>query len=80
MNKNLKITEKDRKEADKLLRSISRIKGMKRVAYKCKDCGQIFAHHFIPFGIGRGGSFNQCLCQLTANRLFGCPTVLERTP
>lgn len=68
MNANEKITKKDKVAASELLESITPIEGEKRVAYKCSECGQIFARRFIPFGIGRGLTVKACLCQLTAHR------------
>lgn len=42
--------------------------GEKRQFYKCLDCGKPQFHDFVPFGIGFGRRYNQCLCQLTSNR------------
>jgi hypothetical protein len=76
----MKITASDKKKADKLLRSICRIKGEMRRAYKC-GCGKIFANQFIPYGIGRGRSFNPCVCQLTQHMSnTGCKEVYPEHP
>ena len=72
------VSRADEEAAGKLLASIKPIKGEKRVAYKCDDCGQLFGRRFIPFGMGHGLSVNECLCQITAHRTS--TLVLESAP
>lgn len=73
-----RITKKDKSFAEKLLASITPIEGEKRVVYKCAECSQLFGRRFIPFGMGRGGSWNMCLCQITGRR--ASYLVLESAP
>lgn len=73
------IDEKTRVAAQQLMDSVMPIKGMMRTVYRCdcEGCGQLFLHHYIPFAIGRGARFNQCMCQLTANRMHLTTVILE---
>jgi hypothetical protein len=41
--------------------------GMMRTVYKCKSCGQIQSHEFVPYGLGRSAERNPCLCSLVSN-------------
>lgn len=50
------------------MRLPKRAQGEKRRFDKCLDCGKPQFSDFIPFGLGRGQRYNQCLCQLTSNR------------
>jgi hypothetical protein len=45
-----------------------RPEGYKRAFSKCLDCGKPQFSDYIPFGLGHGHRYNQCLCQLTSNR------------
>lgn len=42
--------------------------GYERKYYRCKECKQVQAHDFIPYGLGRGVQWNPCYCQLTGHR------------
>ena len=41
--------------------------GERRTYEKCRSCGQIIVREFIPYGLGRGRTFNPCMCYLTGN-------------
>ncbi len=75
----VRITIKDKKDAQKLMRGIPAIEGEKRTVEKCADCGHLFGRRFIPFGIGQGVSYNLCHCQLTSNNVRSV-YVLEAQP
>jgi hypothetical protein len=51
-----------------LLKKLPPLKGEERTIYACGDCGQLFGHRYVPYGLGRGVTINECLCQLTAHR------------
>jgi hypothetical protein len=69
--KTIRKTPRLMAEARKMLRTIPPVFGEVRVINACGDCGKLFGRRYIPGGIGRGASFNMCLCQLTAS---GRPT------
>jgi len=71
------ITAEQMAQAERLMKAEGPIRGMMRVAYRCDICETIFMHRFIPFGLGRGHRFNQCMCQLTANNMHRTTKVLE---
>lgn len=71
------ITEEQMAAAELLMQQEGPISGMMRVAYRCDECGTVFMHRFIPFGLGHGHRFNQCLCQLSANNMHRATVVLE---
>ena len=73
-----KINEKEHIKA--LFKAMPRLAGMVRTIYRCGHCGQIQAHHYIPFGLGRGATFNACLCQLTSNQTHVLKVIAERKP
>jgi len=74
------ITEEQKNEAMRLMDVEGPVQGMMRRAYRCDDCGQVFLRRFIPFGLGRGQSYNMCMCQSTANRMDHTTIVLECRP
>jgi len=53
------------------------VKGEMRAVYKCSECGQLFGHRFIPYGLGHGLKVNECACQLTGLR---AKLISERRP
>ena len=43
-------------------------KGMERKYYRCRGCGQVQAHDFVPYGLGTQDlQYNSCLCQITGH-------------
>ena len=44
---------------------------------KCRTCGNIMVREFIPFGLGRGRTFDPCMCHCTGNDQKGHETLLD---
>ncbi len=42
---------------------------------KCRQCGEIQVREFIPFAVGRGRTFNPCMCYCTGNDKKGYETL-----
>lgn len=61
MPRKFKMTAERWKEVHAMLR-VPLWEGFMRAVYLCTTCGQIQAHDFIPYGIGRGAQRNPCLC------------------
>lgn len=79
MKKHETVFKKDIKEAEELIKCLSPVKGEKRVVEKCHECGYLYAHRYVPYGLGRGVFSKRCLCQLTSNNVR-TSLVLERKP
>jgi len=47
---------------EEMLEKVSATKGETRQVNKCKGCGTLFVSQFIPFAIGRGKTYGQCIC------------------
>jgi len=47
--------------------SIGLCAGERRTYERCRSCKQIMVREFIPYGLGRGRTFNPCMCYLTGN-------------
>lgn len=74
-------TKTDRMKADRLLRRIPRIRGECRRAYKCRECGHVYGRQFIPYAIGRGTTYDPCMCICTdINVSHKAKEIMTRTP
>lgn len=79
MGGELRITKKDKNEAEKLIEYLKPIQGEKRVVEKCHGCGHLQARRYIPYGLGGGIGTNMCICQATS-RNTRTTTILEKQP
>jgi len=65
--------------ADNLFDAMTPVRGEVRTVLCCAECGRLFGRRYIPFGLGRGISVNECMCQCTS-RNVPAPEVARRAP
>ena len=76
-------TEEDVDKARELLATLvpsTVTDGEVRVVNKCRTCGKLWAHQYIPYGIGRGIMWKPCLCHCTGNDQKGHSVIVSVDP
>lgn len=70
------LTKKDKVSLYNIL-SVDLPYGYARTLYKCTHCDKIMSSVYIPFGLSRGGSQNECGCMITSNNFSTLSTTIE---
>lgn len=62
-------TAEDLDQARRLLEQITPIDGEVCCVYRCRSCGKLYGRRYIPYALGKGATFDPCLCQITSRNV-----------